>query len=507
MKLSRISTKDYLSEWATFSENIQKASPINLAETPMEKKNRIKKLEADPEEWFKYYFLAFYTSEPAPFHILATRRIIKNPEWMEVRSWSRELAKTSRTMMEVLYLMLTGKKSNMLMVSDSYDNAERFLLPYKATLEYNNRIINDYGTQKRIGSWESGEFTTKGGLAFRAIGAGQNPRGTKNGAKRPDIIVTDDIDTDAECRNKKLIKAKLEWINEALLGTRAISEDLLFIGCGNIIAKFCCITELGKKADKHEVVNITDKNGISTWPQKNSQERIERIRSKIPERSFQKEYRNNPQSEGSTFKKIKFGKCPKPSKCERMIVYADPATSNSDKSGSYKAVAIIGLYKGQYFVYKIWIDQVPNSTFIGWLFLAYKFLLINLVIIILMYIENNTLQAPFYEQVLKPLIKEKSKTLGSLPLKEDKRKKGGKFDRIDATLEPINSNGDLIFNEDEKDDPGMITCIEQMLDVQEDSTTMDAPDAIEGGVSLIQKRERSGDGGAYSTGQNENRHF
>lgn len=34
----------------------------------MAKLKRIKFLEANDEEWFKYYFPNFYTSEPADFH-------------------------------------------------------------------------------------------------------------------------------------------------------------------------------------------------------------------------------------------------------------------------------------------------------------------------------------------------------------------------------------------------------------------------------------------------------
>ena len=128
---------------------------------------------------------------------------LKNKRWYEVRAWSRELAKTARTMMEVTKLSLTGEISNVLYISNSYENAERLLTPVMITLESNPRIINDYGVQQKPGDWESGEFTTTGGCSFRALGAGQSPRGTRNEAARPDFIVFDDIDTDKDVRNPR----------------------------------------------------------------------------------------------------------------------------------------------------------------------------------------------------------------------------------------------------------------------------------------------------------------
>ncbi len=59
---------------------------------------------------------------------------------------------------------------------------------------------------EKPGAWETGEFTCQSGCSFRAIGAGQSPRGTRNKNFRPDCILIDDIDTDEECRNPERIR-------------------------------------------------------------------------------------------------------------------------------------------------------------------------------------------------------------------------------------------------------------------------------------------------------------
>ena len=485
--------KKHLALWDRYKENAFKSNPINLNETPAEKRKRIAYLEAHPEKWFKYHFPNFYTSEPAPFHIAATKRVLKNAEWYEVRSWSRELSKSGRTMMEVLFLVLTGKKKNVLMVSNTLDNAERLLAPYKVILESNESIINDYGPQQKIGKWEADEFVTKKGASFRALGAGQSPRGTRNDAVRPDVILIDDIDTDEECLNKKRIKKKVKWINDALYATRSVSEPLLWIACGNIIAKFCCITEMAKVADKHEVINIRDKNGVSTWPQKNTEALIDRTLSKIPWSSQQKEYYNNPISEGDTFKEITWGVCPPLKSCDYVLAYADPSTSNKDrgksKQASHKGVVVVGSKGRKRYVYKAWLDQTNNANFVDWLYESYEYMSNKKVDYARVHVENNSLQDPHYTQVLLPLVYQKADEYGyTVPVTEDTRRKPDKFFRIEGTLEPLNRQGNLIFNVVEKRDPHMQRLVEQMLGVSEDATVMDGPDAVEGGIWKLNKR-------------------
>lgn len=491
--MAKAENKKYLDLWKQYKENTDKATPVDLTESPAAKQKRIAELESDPEKWKKYYFPNFCTSESADFHKRFFKRIIKNMEWYEVISWARELAKSVSVMMVVLYLVLTKKKKNILLVSNNFDNAKRLLLPYKAILEANNRIINDYGDQQSLGNWEAHEFITKKGASFRALGAGQSPRGTRNDAVRPDVILLDDIDTDEECRNAERIKDKIKWINEALYPTRSTSNQLLWIAAGNIIAKFCCITEMAKKADKHEVINIRDTVGKSTWPEKNTEALIDRVLSKIPWSAQQKEYFNNPISEGDTFKDLTYGKCPPLSSCDQVVVYADPSTSNKDrgrnKQASYKSVVIVSSKGRIRYLYKVWLDQTSNAKFVDWMYEAYLYLKDKNVDTKRIFIENNSLQAPHYEQVLLPLIYQRADNyLFTLPITPDTRKKPDKFFRIEGTLEPLNRLGNLIFNEKEKQEPNMVRMHDQMIGVSERAVMMDGPDALEGACWLIQNR-------------------
>lgn len=490
-KIRKPTDKQLLKDWEEYYSQFISDVEVDSSESEIERQKRIAHLEANPEEWFKYYFPKYCTAEPAPFHIAATKRLFAHRRWYEVRAWSRELAKSVRSMFEVLYLALTGRVRNFLLVSNSYDNACRLLIPFRLQLEKNLRIINDYGEQKVEGHWGDGEFVAKCGCSFRALGAGQSPRGTRNEASRPDFILIDDIDTDEECRNPDRIKQKWDWIEQALIPTISVSGDARILFNGNVIAKDCCIARAGKMADKFEIINIRDKNGKSSWS-KNSEEDIDFILSKISTRAAQQEYFNNPLSEGDVFKELTWGKVPKTNRFQDIIIYGDPSPSNSkNKAGSMKSVCAIGLFNGIYYILDCRLDHDTNAEFVNWFydvnegFGSTTAQLYN-------YVENNTLQDPFYEQVFKPLFAAKAKEKGyHLNMAPDTRSKPDKFSRIEGNLEPLNRTGRLVFNEAKRGNPHMERLAEQFLLVTPQlKAPADGPDCVEGGVFIAGQKAR-----------------
>ena len=469
-------------DWDEFVQDMNRDAPIQSNETEREKRKRVTELEKDHEAWFKYYFSKFYTSEPARFHIRATKRVMDNPEWYEARPWSRELSKSGRTMMEVLKLTLTGKKKNVVLTSNSKDNAERLLKPYKTLLEKNNRIINDYGMQEKHGSWTDSEFVTRKGVAFRAIGAGQSPRGTRNENVRPDVLLIDDFDTDEDCRNPDTVDKKWDWLERAFYATRSISNPLLVIFCGNIIAEHCCMKKAIEIADYAEVINIRDKNGKSTWIEKNTEAMIDRALSKISYISAQGEYFNNPITKGKVFEKLHYGKIMPLSRYKFLVAYTDPSYK-SGKKNDYKATVLIGKYKDEYHVIKVFCAQTTTADMLDW---QYE---------ILRYVGGKSpvyffIEWPWIDDSLKLEIQKANKRHKiTLPLQPDPRDKPDKFFRIESSLEPLNRNEKLIFNKKLKGSDHMKNMEDQFLALSPTSRAHDdGPDSVEGGVWQVNNK-------------------
>lgn len=437
--MGKVDDMQALKEWRAYYDNLKKDTAVDEL-SPFERTKKLEYLEKHPVEWVKFFFPRYAKSKFMPFHIKAINRICSNSEWYEVLSWSRELAKSTITMMCVMYLVCTGKKRNTLLISNTKDSAIRLLDPYKDAFEQNSLLKAYYGDMREIGSWAKDEFSLTNGAAFRALGAGESPRGTRKGEVRPDTILVDDFDTDEDCRNPDIVNKKWDWFEGAAFPTRSVSGDLLVVFCGNIIALDCCVKRAGEKADNWDIINIRDKNGKSTWPYRNTEERINRILSKLSTRMVQQEYFNNPLSEGEVFKEMTWGKCPPLSKLQLAVAYGDPAPSNSrNKATSFKALFLIGYYDGNFYIYKGFLDHVVNDEYVNWYYYIHDY--VGDKCQVFYFIENNKLQDPFYEQVFLPLFAAKGQERGFIPISPDTRKKPEKFDRIEGNLEPLNRRG------------------------------------------------------------------
>lgn len=484
--------KSALLDWEKFKEEIARSTPIDRSMTHAEREKHRIRLESDPVEWIRFFCAPYIKCEFAPFHKKAIRRITGNDEWFEVLSWSRELAKSTITMCVILYLTLTGRKRNVILTSNSKDNAVRLLAPYRAMLESNGRITAYYGQQMNPGSWTEDEFVTKTGTAFRALGAGQSPRGSRNGAARPDTLLIDDFDTDEDCKNPDIIQKRWDWWEKALYPTRSISDPTLVVFCGNIIAKDCCVVRAGAMADHWDIVNIRDKEGRSTWAAKNSEAHIDRVLSQISTRSAQGEYFNNPISAGEVFESVTYGKVPALRKFKSLVIYGDPSPgeSKAKKGKSFKAVMLLGKLDGKLYVIKSRLAKSLNAEFIGW----YVQLLesVDGAVPVYCYMENNKLQDPFFQQVFRPLVAKVRKESGiQLYIRPDERKKTDKATRIEANLEPMNREGNLILNEAERDNPHMKELEDQFrLFSMSLKYPADGPDAVEGGNRVIDEISR-----------------
>lgn len=487
--------RDALKFWEELKRSVYEDTPIDESMTEADIEKHRSYLESRPVEWMQFFFPGYAKAPFAKFHLKAIARLLNNEEWYEVLSWSRELAKSTVVMMVLMYLVLTGRRRMVLLSSATEDAAKRLLAPYRANFESNRRIIQYYGEQKTMGEWEDKCFKTRGGAMFLGIGAGNAPRGLRNESVRPDVLYQDDFDTDEACRNIDVLDKNWDWWEKAVYPTRSISTNTLVIWCGNIISEDCCIVRAGRKADHWDVVNIRDAEGKSTWPEKNTEEMIDTVLSKISTKAQQGEYFNNPLTEGKIFPSVRWGKVPALSRFPFLVIYADPTTSESkgtskNKKGSQKAIFLLGKLEATLYVVKGFLGKMTTAEFIGHYFTLLQLARMKTGGAIYIYQENNSLQDPVFQQVFKPAIAAERKRTGiALSVTPDDRNKGDKATRIEAHLEPLNREGLLILNAAEKDDPNM-----KLLEDEFKYFTMalnfhaDGMDCVEGGNWIIDEK-------------------
>jgi hypothetical protein len=498
------SPKELEEEYLKLVDNIARSTPVDDNEPADVKVKRIAKLEADPEEWISYYFPRYAFARSAKFQVNATKRIVKAYDEMVAkghgkfygsRMWARGLSKSTRRMLEVFYLMFAkGFTPNCLLISKTESNAIKLLKPYRANLEANQRIIADYGEQKNLGSWESHLFITKKNATFAAVGAEQNPRGARTEEMRVNCIIFDDVDDDERSRNPDRVQECWDWVEKAVIPTVEIARPYFIFFDNNKIAEDSLAERARQMANDKDIVNIRDEQGKSTWPEKNTEEMIDEMINSLSYANAQGEYFNNPMSTGKTFPEITWGACPPLRELQFVVVYADPATSNKDRPGqksnlsnSRKAVFVVGRKDKTYYVYTGFLDVMSNSVFIASFYACRDY--INKACPAYFMVENNTLQDPFYEQVLLKLVYEHGRDQGSvLPITPDTRKKPEKWFRIESVLEPLNRMNRLIFNKAEQDNPHMKRLEAQFKSAKPTSKELDGPDCIEGAVWIIDQK-------------------
>lgn len=472
-----------LAYWNELRESIIRSTPVDTSESEADKKARIEWLEANDEEWMKYYFPQYIDADFAPFQSRFLQKIFTEDQIYIVNAWAREHAKTAISMMAKLKLMMTGRIKNLLLFSKSFDNAIDLFTPMILQLESNQRLINDYGLQQTYGSWDytKGKWVTQLGCSIRCIGLGQSPRGTRNEEVRPDYVEGDDADDDISVRNPERVKKAWNWVEQALIPAMSIKGNRRIVFTGNIIAKDSIITRAIKMADYHEVVNILDENGQPSW-NRYTLEQIQAILSKISYISAQKEYFNNPIEEGTVFKEISFKQMMPLKSYKFLVAYGDPSFKDSKKN-DFKAVILIGKYKHEYHIIKAYVEQTTTDAMAGFYKDIHDF--VNGRVPVYYYIEANATQDLIFEQIKRTILKNK----WGFALVGDYRKKGDKFSRIEAALEPINRNGQLYFNAAEENNPHMQRLKDQFLALTPQLLGHDdGPDAVEGGKYIIDRK-------------------
>ena len=117
-----------------------------------------------------------------------------------------------------MYLKALGKLTGVVLSSANENKADGLLADLQEQLMFNERYKADYGLQYKSGKWDTGHFVTADGIGFWAFGRGQSPRGVREAALRPNLVIVDDIDDAEICKNEKRVQDAVDWVLGDLYG-------------------------------------------------------------------------------------------------------------------------------------------------------------------------------------------------------------------------------------------------------------------------------------------------
>lgn len=494
--------KKSYAEWQEHCKRVQSLTDLSalVNESPVHKDKRIKRLQKDYAAFCEYYFPHFLTLRDkttgevirtvhnAPFHNSAALKVKNTPNLKAVFKWPRGHAKSTHfDIFLPLWLMFQPKRliNVMVVVGKSEESAIGLLSDIQAELEFNQRIIADFGEQKAVGNWQEGQFVTQSDVAFFARGRGQSPRGLRYKEARPDYIVIDDLDDDELCRNEKRVKDLTDWVKEALFGALDVGRGR-FIMVGNLISKNSVLANIAATKGVYvSEIKAVDKDGEPVWKEKWTKQEAEEAAAFMGYRSWQKEMMHNPIKDGTIFRHdwIRYKKVLPLHKYEMLVCYTDPSFK-STTANDYKASRLWGKIGNELHLIDCYVRQDTVSGMVRWLYNLYESTRDKVAIRFFM--EANFMQ----DIILDEFTTEGNLRGYQLPILPDKRKKPEKIQRIEA-ISPLWERGFVFYNEALKDTPDMQVGIEQTLSLERGSRVHDdAPDADEGAIWYLQRNTR-----------------
>lgn len=479
---------------------VAQATSIDINEGATDKLKRVKEKEKDYIKWFEYYFPNYAKKPSAWFHKKLANAIISNKQIKALAEFYRSAGKSVHIDMGIpLYLYLVKKDLHfMLLVGENEKKGKTLISGIQSQIQYNQRIINDYGRKFQHGDWSDGDFTTTDGVKFMALGFLQNPRGAREQAERPDYIVVDDVDNKRHVNNDRLMRESIDFITEDIWGCFDSEDNATerFVYANNnfnkksitnrlkeyIVVK---IKEAKANNESHDFFHlrvdaVKDMNTFeSNWPEKTSAEYWKKKYNSMPFRSFMREYMNTHVEEGKVFKynQIQFTKILPYRKYDAVVFYGD--LSFSDEA-CHKSIVALGRIGRKYHILHIFFRQTSRTQVAAWLYDIF---------------EDKKLNGESMQYIIEGLFAmsefvndfdEEGDSRGYyIPVVASKRAKANKFDRIEGMsgyFERLNT----YFNIDEKDNADSILARDTMLAFEKGaSVPLDFLDALQGAFTEV----------------------
>ncbi|MFL0089870.1 hypothetical protein R8G64_13195 [Tenacibaculum maritimum] len=495
VRIRKLDDRDALKKWEQFSKGFDTPVEHDLNETHSQKNKRVKRLLGNFEEFCYYYFPKVTKAKFAKWHKKFAKYLIESKFNINiaVAKISRDMAKSSVTALLIIFLYYNNEFKSLGMFSHNYDNAVTLLSPIKHALEKNERLIRDFGSRISLGNWTAGHFITSDGVSFKALGAGQTPRGGKtNDGDRYDFLVFDDFDHPEVCANPERLDKNWKYIEGDCFPAMHVSGKKRVVFLNNKIAEDCCVERMEKKCRAEFpnallfTVNLTDNEGNSSWPEAYTNQECKEMISLAGDEA-QTEYFNNPQSKGKEFLKewMVFKKLPPLRSYKYLIAYLDGGFKKT-KSSDTKALVLIGFKDGEFHFRKVYVENVTIGQMITWHYDLYD------------YLKNKNATAVWWMEevfllsLLHDHFDDAVETYGfRIPMKGDKRKKPDKDLRISNTA-GFFERGKVFFDQSLEDCRYTKRLIYQYLHFKSGvrNNEKDGPDAAEGAIHLLMEMAR-----------------
>lgn len=367
-------------------------------DTPDLKSARLKRATTPSWDGFSYFCLTYFPHIFTLGWCPAHRRMFEEVEaatGVIAVTGFRGLGKT--VLLAIAYSVwkvILGERYVIHTAADAELAGERTLFTHHELTE-NKRLLLDF-PQLKPTELDHLDFFLANHTRVRARGIKQSHRGTINPrtARRPGLIICDDIDQEVNMGNQRIGRQKMNKITEELFGALDPAIPGRVIWLGNLVHPNYAICQFQKliisdiqrdlpgfdpqtspllKTRLRALLafSIENPDGSSTWPEQYPTSKLADLRVQYGASGYQREMLGQPVIEGNLFKYqwfTRWSTLPNPALVRRVWLYADPAWG---EKGCFKAIIAIAFDGARFYVTHVWIRQTHNLAFFQYYYDAY----------------------------------------------------------------------------------------------------------------------------------------
>jgi len=505
--MTKTELKEARERFERMSKLIKEATSANLIkESSAQQEARIKRL-LKPEnygEFFDYYFginsgLPLADAPTPQFHI---RDYIKTFNDRFIRQMRKKFRGAGKSIQANVGNVTHLKENNELFfavfIGANEALAKILLSDLQVHFQNNERYIADFGNQFSYGDWSDGDFQTKDGKHFKALGINQPFRGLRFGAYRPDFASIDDCEDRDRAQRPDMIRKYGEKITgdlfkafhrkrgRAIINNNYIVKDGLLDFIKNQLSESKhfdeSITNLAtKNITKYNYNEV--KNWQPSFPERDTKDDVIRILLADDYFTSQREDFNNPIEEGKLFKESDIVLRPVHDKevFDGFLAHWDLSYTST---GDFKAGVLIGVKGTQLTVLEVFCQKCETASAMEVHFNWVRKYLQKYGIVPLSFYDATAAQKAVYSPIIQQIAEDNKSVFVPLPTHQE----GDKHNRIETTLTTIFHRKIMSFDETLKmrSTKHYAAAEKQLKSFEKGVSPDDFPDTLERACSLAQ---------------------
>lgn len=279
--------------------------PAATTEAALTPPNAAAPAPADILAWARRHLPHYFSDAPAPFHAELLGDAADERSRLLARVAPRGHAKsTCLALAYPLWCICEQRRRNIVIITHEQSLATQFVRDLRVELEANDTLREHYGDLVDRAKWAETKFTTATGVTVQAKGARASFRGVRVGPQRPDLIIGDDLESDADVASPDGRRRLEHWLRRVVLPARAPEGKLIVLGSllhpDSLLAKlrdprrFPGWNYRLYRAIEHDVADDGTATARALWPVRWPLERLFEERGRIGTAAFEQEYLGNP---------------------------------------------------------------------------------------------------------------------------------------------------------------------------------------------------------------------